>query len=186
MMANKLTGAAFMLALAAACAGGKTAAPNVIAGAGSTAQPISGDEDQSVGAFPPEQQFVELGLDGLSSPFTKETVLKLNAIVGRSLTAVKEYDGVIARIQASVGAAAIEGASGETYAEALKGLTTIRTLSAEASLARDDLRAAEDELKSSGENYNEAILAGMIVFVAKVDDELRRATENLESKLGAK
>lgn len=133
---------------------------------------------------PPQERtaFVELGLDGFSSPFSRGTVIKLNEIVARSLAIIQEYDGSIGRIRVSADAA---GTSREKRAEAMKGLAQLKRLSSNAKSARDDMGAAEAALKSSGEKYNDAILAGMIAFVVKVDDELRTAADEIDAKLSA-
>jgi uncharacterized protein (UPF0335 family) len=131
-----------------------------------------------------DPEFVELGLDQFSSPFSKQTVLKLNAIVGRSLAAIKEYDGALPAVQDSVAASLADKASARARAEARKNIARIERLANEATSARTDLYAAEAELKASGEKYNDVILAGMIIFVEKVDDELQKAAADLSARIG--
>lgn len=169
---RKLIDAAAFFSLLAACGSVGNSAPAAALG-----------PDEGAGGTEPE--FVELGLDQFRSPFTNETVLKLNAIVGRSLAAVKEYDGAINEIQRSIDAARAAGAPDSARAEAKDGLARVARLSDEAKSARDDLRAAEAGLKASGEKYNEVILAGMTAFVVKVDEELRTATKTLSVRLSA-
>ncbi len=163
-MRNSIVTAA-MLVLLAACAGVSASAP--LAPAES------------------ETEFVELGIDEFSSPFTKETVVRLNSIVGRSLASIQAYDGSVKKIEESIDASLAGGASAAERADAMKGLAKLEILSREAKAARKDLNDAEAELKSGDEKYNEAILAGMVAFVVKVDDELRIAVEVLNAKLGA-
>lgn len=139
---------------------------------------------QTTAGAPEDRELVELGLDDFSSPFSKETVLKLNAIVGRSLAAIKEYDGALPAVQDSVAASLADRRSAGARAKARENIAHVERLADEATDARDDLRAAEEELKASGEKYNEVILAGMIIFVEKVDDELRQAAAELSARLG--
>lgn len=161
-MTPSRTAIAFCLVLSAACAGAK------------------GDASLDVDSPPAQVEFVALGLEGFSSPFTRETVIRLNAIVGRSLAAIREYDGTIKDVQRAVEGA---GASTKDWDAAHTGIARLKILSREAEAARAEMAVAEAELKSSGEKYNDAILAGMVAFVVKVDDELRGAIEELESRL---
>lgn len=168
---RKLVCAFIALFLSAGCGGAPRASPVDVA------------NPQTSAAATSAPQFVELGPDQFDAPFRKETVLKLNAIVARSLSAITEYDGAIPGIRAAVDAAIAGKASAEARADARIGVARIEGLAGEAKSARDDLRAAEAALKASGEKYNDEILAGMIIFVEKVDDELRSAAAELKTRL---
>lgn len=109
-------------------------------------------------------RFVEQELDQLSSPFSRETVLELNAIVARSLDVIEEFD--TARREHAVRPSS---ATGGLYAD----------LAQRADGARVDMAAAEQRLRQSGERFNEAILAAMVRFVDGVSTEIALETERL-------
>lgn len=123
------------------------------------------------------------GTNEASSPFERETVIRLNAIVQRSLDAINDYDGRRAEILAAADAAAAGDAEARVKAE--EGAAFVRDLHGRAKLALEDLMTAENDVKTSGEVYNAAILAGMVTFVTKVEAELRTASENLDVKLSS-
>ena len=121
----------------------------------------------------PSPRFVEQGLEQLGSPFTRDTVLRLNAIVARSLSAIEQFDR--ARMESGSNGGAERSASLRTYAE----------LSRQAEQARIDMAAAGRQLRASGEAYNEAILAAMIRFVEDVDEEIGEEVGVLQGTPGA-
>ena len=114
-------------------------------------------------------RFVEQEIENLVSPFTKETVLTLNSIVARSLSAIEEFDE--ARKQFVSGDDVL-------VVEAMK---VYRSLSARAASARNDMGAERDRLLSSDERYNEAIFAAMVHFVEQVDEEIRQEIQYLQN-----
>ena len=171
-MTKSICAAGALLLLLAACSGARRV----------TSIDVASPQATGVAAADPE--FVELDLDHFSSPFRKETVLRLNAIVGRSLAAIREYDGALPTVQDSIAASLADKRSAGARARASVNIARIERLAGEAAAARDDLRDAEAELKESGEKYNEVILAGMILFVEKVDVELRMAAADLRTRLG--
>ncbi|MEM9599210.1 MAG: hypothetical protein AAGD06_33385, partial [Acidobacteriota bacterium] len=111
-------------------------------------------------ASPEGSQFVEQELGQLRSPFTRETVLELNAIVARSLSVIGRFDEARREYAASPSTAAP------------KTLETYASLAVEADSAQADMSAANRRLRSSGEPFNEAILAAMIRFVDGVSEEI--------------
>ncbi|QDU35768.1 hypothetical protein Mal4_00500 [Maioricimonas rarisocia] len=113
-------------------------------------------------------RFVSQGLEQLSSPFTEETVLALNAIVARSLAAIRKFDDIRR-----------DSHGGENAAERLRQYAVA---SKEAKQARSDMEAASSRVRESGEKYNEEILAAMVRFVVKVDDEIREEIESLAAR----
>jgi hypothetical protein len=118
--------------------------------------------------------FVELGPDELASPFSTDTVLKLNAIVQRSLETIQAYDKEFRAIRAAIGKAAAGDAVQADRAAAQAALARLEELSAAAASAHTDMNDAVEQLKGSGEKYNDALLAGMVDFVAKVDAEINQ------------
>lgn len=114
------------------------------------------------------------------SPFVGDRVVKLNAIVRRSLEISHEFDTVAAGVRAAVATAA----SGGDRAAAEAGVKTVSDLHDRAKLALDDMSAAEADLKASGEYYDDAILYGMTKFVADIEAELREEKAALQARLG--
>jgi len=114
-------------------------------------------------------RFVEQELENLASPFTKETVLALNSIVERSLSAIEEFDD-----------ARKQFVSGDDVLAA-EAMIVYRSLSARAESARSDMGAERDRLLHSDERYNEAILAAMVHFVEQVDEEIRQEIQFLQN-----
>lgn len=140
----------------------------------------AGGRDASV-ASPerPHPEFVELGAGAIGSPFTKVTVLRLNAIVQKSLDVIRDYDRDGAEWRRLIEAASAEGSTAADKRDAAAATEKLAGLSGRALAARGEMAVAVADLKSSGEKHNEAILAGMVAFVEKVDDELRTETAAL-------
>ncbi len=137
-------------------------------------------------AEPVTNTFVKQGDGQVSSPFTKATVLKLNAIVSRSKVAIDGYDAVIAATRASVAAAGEPGAAPAARRKAKAMIAKIDKLATAAAAAHADLDKAETELKASGEVYNTTLLGGMKIFSTDVDTELHTAVTQLSARLAAK
>ncbi len=131
----------------------------------------------------PQPEFAEITPDELRPAFTRETVLKLNAIVQRSLDAVNEYDLVIDDIRAAVNAAAAEGAADAARGAAAEAITTLSGLHARSKAALEDMNAAVAALEAGDEIYNETLLAGMVLFVEDVEGEIRGEAETLSATL---
>jgi hypothetical protein len=123
------------------------------------------------------------GTNEARSPFERETVIRLNAIVQRSLDAINEYDGRRKEIREAAAVAAAPGADDAARAKATEGISFIDGLYDRAKAAFDDLKVAENDVKTSGEFYNDAILAGMVTFVTKVEVELREEKESLSAQI---
>ena len=115
-----------------------------------------------------EPKFAEQKLEDLTSPFTKETVLTLNAIVSRSLTAIETFDETRRELN-----------NNTDDAQRVEILTTYTELSNTTRQARDDMAAAAERLRDSGERYNEAIFAAMVEFVNNVDKEIHQEIAEL-------
>jgi hypothetical protein len=114
------------------------------------------------------------------SPFEGDRVIKLNAIVRRSLDVSREFDKAAPGIRAAVDAAA----AGGDRAAAEAGLKTISDYYDRAKSALDDMVKAEAELKASGEYYDDSIFYGMMKFVTDIETELREEKAALQAKLG--
>ena len=106
-------------------------------------------------------KFVEQKLEDLTSPFTKETVLALNAIVSRSLSAIESFDKARRELE-----------NDNDEIQRVEMLATYTKLSQSTRQARGDMATAAERLRSSGENYNKAIFAAMVQFVNNVDEEI--------------
>ncbi|MBA4048682.1 MAG: hypothetical protein C0476_09100 [Sphingomonas sp.] len=132
---------------------------------------------------PVREKFVEQGPDQLSSPFTKATVLKLNAIVRKSQVIIDEFDLDIPAIRKAVAAGAAPRASSAARARANTSLASLATLASRAQVNRADMQRAERQVRTSGEKYNDTILAAMVAFCVDVDTELRTEHRMLAAKL---
>lgn len=114
------------------------------------------------------------------SPFEGDRVVGLNAIVRRSLEISREFDKAAPAIRAAVDAAA----AGGDRAPAETGIKTISDLYDGAKSALDDMAKAEQDLKASGEFYDDSIFYGMQKFVADVEAEIGEEKTALNAKLG--
>ena len=119
------------------------------------------------------------GVEG-RSPFEGDRVIGLNAIVRRSLDVSREFDAAAPGIRAAVDAAA----AGGDRAAAEAGLRKIEDFYGRAKAALDDMVKAEEELKASGEYYDDSIFYGMMKFVTDIETELREEKTALAAKLG--
>jgi hypothetical protein len=111
--------------------------------------------------------------------------LKLNAIVRRAKADTDSYDSMIASVRADVDAGAAPAAGAAARAKGRSALARIRSLCADAAAARADMAAAKTALEASKEDYNGAILAGMVGFTIDVDTELTATATELSARLGA-
>lgn len=135
-------------------------------------------------AAPPQRdKFVEQGADQIGSPFTKATVLKLNAIVRKSQAIIAEFDRTIPGIRKSVAAGAARGATAAQRTRAKASFASLTTLAGRAQFNRADMQRAERQLRASGEKYNDTILAAMVEFCVEVDTELQTEQRALAAKL---
>ncbi len=135
------------------------------------------DENAAHPDLPAEQQ---IGGAEDRSPFVGDRVIKLNAIVRRSLDVSREFDKAAPAIRAAVEAAAVGG----DRAAAQVGMKTIGDLYDRAKAAQDDMAVAETDLLASGEYYDDAIFYGMKSFVADIERELSDEKAALAAKLG--
>lgn len=135
------------------------------------AQPGLGKPQTATATSPPAErpQFAEQELGQLRSPFTKETVLKLNAIVARSKKTIDRFDREVPGIREAIAAA------GKSPAGRSKGKTAMARLNGlaiEDQTELHDIKRAEAQVRSSGEKYNDVILSAMVAFVTDVKTEI--------------
>ena len=112
-------------------------------------------------------------------------MLRLNAIVQKSLDVIRDYDRDGAECRRLIETASAQGSTAADKRDAAASTEKLAGLSARASAARREMAAAVADLKSGGEKHNEAILAGMVAFVEKVDEELGVETATMRMRLDA-
>ena len=117
--------------------------------------------------------------------FTRDTVIKLNAIVRRSFDLFNEYDAIIDDIHTSVAQAAKPNASDKTKQQAQEHLTLMNALKIRSKDALEDMTTAATELRNSDEVFNSAILAGMIDFVEDIERVMSTEHAKLEKMMHA-
>ena len=123
----------------------------------------------------PNQNIVELRPGDFKPTFTKETVIKLNAIVSRSLDIINEYDAVIENTQPTMQLLKTNAGNKLLAQKSLK-ISALSKRSKENLLA---MQKAEKQLKSSNEEYNSVVFAGMMTFVQDVERETSAKSEKL-------
>lgn len=131
------------------------------------------------------REFVELFPEDLQPAFTQSTVLKLNAIVRRSLDAISEYDEIIQDVRIAVEKAVSSQAIPGLKERAQEKVAMISVLDESAKSALKDMQAAATELRNSDEVYNSALLYGMMDFVEDVEREISAEHDKLENMLQA-
>lgn len=141
----------------------------VLVTTGFTAHSVIAEEASNTVA---RKQIVELLPQDFKPAFTRETVIKLNAIVHRSFDAINEYDSNIRDFRKAVEEGTKSDASEEVMEMTKKKLAHLNTLMAKSKSALADMMAAKTELENSDEEYNKAILAGMVDFVEDVEREI--------------
>ncbi|TDF36609.1 hypothetical protein EYS14_17975 [Alteromonadaceae bacterium M269] len=127
------------------------------------------------------QKFIELLPKDFRPAFTRETVIKLNAIVRRSYDVINQYDSVIAKTYSDAMQASGKEATVQFKSEAKKQVSEIAQLEQRSDAALSDMMDAVKVLKKSGEEYNEAVLAGMVNFVKDVNEEITKKNTELNT-----
>lgn len=120
--------------------------------------------------------FQELSRENFHPAFTKNTVLKLNAIVSKSLDVINEYDSVMGQVR-RVKKTPIEEQNLSNEIE------RINQLSSQSKQILSEMLLAEKALKDSDEVFNRAILAGMVDFVSDVEREVTAQSQLLSQSL---
>lgn len=131
------------------------------------------------------RQVAEVTLDEIKPAFTEKTVLKLNAIVRRSLNAATQYTKSVKSIRKSVDLAATAGATAADRKAAQDGIDKLKGLYGDAVAAQTDMDAAVAELQASDESYSKELLAGMVKYVNDVEESLSNEIDTLTAKLNA-
>lgn len=155
---SKLLAAAILIAISPTLAGGVSAQQETSNQATST----------NAGEKPP-QTFSKLELAQLRSPFTKKSVLMLNAITARSKKTIDAYDAQLPAIRRAILAPATNAAQRKQRVSALARLSA---LASQSDIELRDMKAAEHKVRTSGEFYNDTILSAMVAFVMDVRTEI--------------
>lgn len=128
-----------------------------------TPEPLSAREKLALEVAKPVGEAPE----GYRPPFTQETVVKLNAIVRRSIEALDELD----RLTPQLGEARQSG-----DAARLAQITDqLRAIEQQAMVANTDFQAEKAALIAREEYYDKPILAAMEYFVAEAPKEIADA-----------
>ena len=119
------------------------------------------------------QEIVEIRPEDFRPAFTRNTVIKLNAIVEKSYAVIREFDALSRQLNHSA-------TNRETQTDSLFDVLTepqmseVSSLDLRAEAALLDMNEAVKTLKASEEEYNAAVLAGMLTFVKSVATEVGR------------
>ena len=141
------------------------------------------DDGENPDAVAERIRLRDVSVDQITAPFTRATVIKLNAIVRRSLDTIDAYDAQLDTMRAAIDEAAKGGATDEVIARAQAELTALAELKAQAAAAKGDMTDAVEALQASEENYNANILQGMIIFVNRVDEEINAEYEKQSARV---
>ncbi len=109
--------------------------------------------------------------------FTRATVIRLNGIVERSYQVISELDQLRRERSGTPTSASFTLAESEEHL-ANRQRARIASIRVRSKAALDDMNAAVAQLKASEEYYNSAVLAGMIMFVNDVEQEVSRFDQN--------
>ena len=114
-------------------------------------------------------EIIEILPEDFQPAFTRDTVIKLNAIVKRSYAVIEAFDTFRSELYDS------EQGGKENVKTKLTDNQTlaINALELHSHFALNDMQEAVKELKTSNEHYNIAVLAGMVMFVEAVDREVQ-------------
>ncbi|TXG82562.1 MAG: hypothetical protein E6R12_11125 [Sphingomonadales bacterium] len=156
-----------LVALLIGCAGHQPAATSTAA-----APSIPGQAPERPGALKAELE---------QPPFTRDAVLKLNAIVARAKTELDSYDAKASGFRAAVTAARSAPDDKALRAKADAVRSELAGMQRRAHEALRDMKAAEAEVRTSGDYFNDVILSAMVYFVEQADKELTEAVNRLSS-----
>ena len=120
---------------------------------------------------------VEILPEDFKPAFTRDTVIRLNAIVQRSYTVIAEFDELTKPLPPS----SVENGQRDImtgrHPQEEQWVANDR-LQLRSKAARADMTSAVDALKAGNEYYNAAVLAGMSRFVRDVEQEISRFQQN--------
>lgn len=111
---------------------------------------------------------VEILPEDFKPAFTRDTVIKLNAIVKRSYAVIEGFDD----FKRELNSATMHKVGTSTGLLSESQTVAITALEQHSNAAVADMREAVKALKVSDEYYNVAVLAGMTRFVEAVDKEI--------------
>ncbi|AWF80865.1 hypothetical protein BTJ40_08640 [Microbulbifer sp. A4B17] len=135
-------------------------------------EPKSGPVVESVIQSAKTPASVALASNDIKAAFERDTVIKLNSIVRRSLVTIRQYDAEIKTVRENNLVMTRDSVNEDQVAAARSSLAKLQEWNLEASQALKDMNAAVAELEASDEYYNAAILAGMVRFVETVATEI--------------
>lgn len=105
--------------------------------------------------------------EDIAPTFTRETVIKLNAIVQSSLDTIDAYDELRRSVK-----------NDRSLLDTDTTKAALTEMDGVAKQALKDMQGEVDRLKQSDEIYNEVVLAGMVTFVTKVEAEIAATLED--------
>lgn len=114
-------------------------------------------------------------------PFTRDAVLKLNAIVARAKAELDGYDMKAAGFREAVTAARAAPDDRALQAKADAAKAELAGMQSRAHKALLDMKAAEAEVRNGTDYYNDVILSAMVYFVEQADKELTESSARLSS-----
>ena len=115
--------------------------------------------------------------DDFRPAFTRDTVIKLNGIVERSYLVISELDQLRGELRgSSLSDASAMARSGRNLND--RQSARIASLHQRSRAALKDMNAAVDQLQAGEEYYNSAVLAGMVMFVNDVEQEVSQFDKN--------
>ena len=117
------------------------------------------------------------------SSFPKGVVLRLNAIVTKSKTAIDQFDQERPGIVAAVNAAKAAPREAAAQKKADAALATLATLHKDAVAAKAELTAEGEMLVKTNAYYDNVIFSGMAIFVTKVETELADEQKDMKALL---
>lgn len=118
------------------------------------------------------EHIVELLPEDFKPAFTRDTVIKLNAIVKRSYAVIREYDELTKALEKQKPSTSKTLSAEQLKALVQHKLTVTDSLEKRSKAALADMIQAAKLLKASDEHYNAAVLAGMMTFVKDVEREV--------------
>lgn len=131
-----------------------------------------------------DREFIELSPSDIKPPFTQKTVLKLNAIVRLSYDAINEFDRILEETRSTISDVANSNDNTVTSTKnAQQKVKKIHELDQVSKSALEDIMSAANKLRNSDEEYNNAILEGMIQFVEEVEKEISQEKTHLDTLL---
>ena len=135
----------------------------------------------------PGDPYSALEKDGtVKSSFPHGVVLRLNAIVTKSKTAIDQFDKERPTIVAAVNAAKARSKSPAAKKRAELALLKLNKLHSDAVAAKAELAIEGEMLLKTNQYYDNVIFSGMATFVSKVESELADEQKDMKALLTKK